>query len=445
MAKRHTGGPIPRVSDEVLLQVQAETNSVMETAKRVGLSHSTVSERLKRLRGASPTIFTPDETNARVNRFLELLDNANVQPDALGRIKGATLSQWGGGIKNKDGEWEEHGLDSTKLEFIPSEPKFPLIQPATPGVIVHADGGSRFVSKLKSIVVVSDAQIGYLRHPQTRALTPTHDPRAIEVVRQIIAHLKPAKVIGIGDWMDWPIFSRFIKHPEYFGVTQASIQSGYEWKARLIAAAPADCEHIEIGSNHGLRPEKFIMEHNREAMYLTRAKRPDARGEEWPLFSEAFMLHYDELGIRFSGQYPGGEEEILPGFFAMHAPPKVREFAANVVHGHTHKLSLTPGVIHGRVRQDYQVIDTGCLCALTQNTDTRSLHVTRVPSDRGRTDWVQGVTVIEYEEGSNLYQSYLVRIQDGQARFAGEVFDGRNVQEPWLKDEQVVTEPGANE
>jgi len=432
-------GAIPAVSDQEMFDMYlANGESSAAVARILKIPASTVRDRIGtiKVRGCRDHAGEKaqrllEQSNERKNRLQELLDNSSVKPDAIGSIRKARLSEWGGGIKNKEGEWEEHGLYAKSIEFAPETPKFPLIQPATPTSFMYNPYGA-LSHDTKYVVIVSDAQIGYLRNPKTQALTPTHDPRAIEVCRQIIAHLAPTKVIGIGDWMDWPIFSRYMKHPEYFGVTQQSVQAGYEWKGRLIAAATQGCEFWEIGSNHALRPEKFVLEHNREAMYLTRAKAPDEHGEEWPVFSEPFLLRYAELGIKFSGQYPGGEIEFLPGYFAMHAPPKQREFAGHVVHGHLHKQSVTPSVIHGRDRKEYFTVDTGCLCSVEKNYDLESLHVTRVPSDRGRTDWIQGITVVEYVDGDPHYQTYPVYITDGRARFMGVEFNGNGVSEDWL-------------
>lgn len=428
------------VNDETLwaLYLRCEQNAA-EVARQLNLPESTIRGRILRIRLAGtshrPTVLEP--ANEHKNRIQDLLDHSSVQTEAVGKIRDVRLSAWGGGIKNKEGEWEEHGLYATKINLYPDTPRFPLVQPATPTTINHIDA-PRILKKVKQIVIVSDAQIGYLRDVQTQKLEPIHDPRALEICRRIIADVNPVKCVGIGDWMDWSTFGRWQKRPEFFGVVQPSIQAGYEWKGRLVAAANAKCEWWEIGSNHAIRPETFILEYNREALHLTRAVRPEDRGAlEWPVFSEQFLLRYDELGIKFSGHYPGGELYLLPDLVALHAPPKKTEFAASYIHGHTHRLQAYTHVIHSfEGRKTYVSYDTGCLCSVDTTTNTRRLLVTRVPSDRGRTDWAQGLSVIEYiDDKLAKHQVHLVRIDNGISLFAGKIYQvsESDVTEPWLK------------
>ncbi len=432
------------ISDTDLWKAFIENNqNTHATAKAIGCSQSGISVRLQRIRlgcgSINPTIFEPS-VEAKRNRFQELLDNASVKPESLGHIQDATLTEWGGGIKNKEGEWEEHGLYSKKLRFVPNTPKFPLIQPATPVPIVHIDV-PRILHPVKHAIVISDAQINYLRDARLHTFTPSHDPPALEVTRQIIADVAPNRGAFIGDWMDWEVFSRYAKHPEAEGATQISVQAGYEWKGRHIAAAPSDCAWQEADSNHSIRLPKFIQEHNREGMNLQRAKRFGEIGEEWPVFSEQFLLRYDELGIHMVGRYPGGEFELIPGLWCGHAPHKPGEFAVSFIHGHLHKLTITSNVIFCPERRSMMMYDCGCLCSVDKNPNERSLHALRVGSDRGRTNWLQGIAVVEYiESKAPIWQHHvqLVHIEAGKALFSGRVYDGSNVFETWLPTSGIV-------
>lgn len=415
--------PSKIISDGALLSIYKNLeHDAVKTGEAVGLSASQVRKRLSRIRlaGDSETPTLIEAANEKPNHLQQLLKNASINEESIGSIAFVDKSEWGGGIKNKDGEWEAHGLYATKTRLYPHSPKFPLMQPAEPTTIIHVDV-PRILRPVRNKVVLSDMQMGYLRDIDTGAMEPSHDPRAMEVARQIITDLQPTTVYGVGDRMDWPIFGRWQKRPEFFSVTQRSIQTGYEWAARFIAAAPPDCEHVEIPSNHQMRPETFLLEYNREALGLSRARRP-GDATEWPVFSEAFLLRYDELGIKLQGSYPGGELFIFSDLAIMHAPPKPGEFSASVLHGHTHKQAIIPSVLHGyEGRQTFKIIDTGCLCQVGANINARRLLVMKVPGDRPRTNWHQGLCSIEYIEGkATQWQAHLIEIRNGSALFQGQ-------------------------
>jgi hypothetical protein len=420
------------VSDAALLRAHDETGQdVALTAKAVGLSYSQVHRRLTRIRlaggsSARPHIFEADPASDKPNRVDGVRERAGVPLDAIRRVTGGTLREWGVAIKNKDGEFEEHGLYGTTLKFTVDTPEFPLIQPATPTKIVY-NKVPRILRKVHQGLIISDAQIGYLRGIQSGLLDTIHDPRAMEVARQITGTIAPEFLGFIGDWVDFSWISRWTKQPEFFGIAQPSIQAGYEWKARFIAAAPQSARKMEIGSNHQVRPDKFVLEYNRESLGLTRARRPGDQGPEWHVFSEQFLCRYDELGVEFSGQYPGGEFFVTPDLALMHAPPKKSEFNASVIHGHTHKLgNATTHVTHDNAgRHEYATWDTGCLCRTDATTDKRRLMVTAVPSDRGRTDWLQGIIHFEWMEygGGTKHQIHPIHIFDGHALYQGDSYD----------------------
>jgi hypothetical protein len=68
---------------------------------------------------------------------------------------------------------------------------------------------------------------------------------------------------------------------------------------------------------------------------------------------------------------------------------------ASVIHGHTHKLERRPFVQHARDgRRVRFVADVGCLCRTGATSEPFGLLVTNTPSDRARTDWVQGLATV---------------------------------------------------
>jgi hypothetical protein len=175
-----------------------------------------------------------------------------------------------------------------------------------------------------------------------------------------------------------------------------------------------------VGSNHSIRPERFLLEHNRMALRIRRASDTSA----WPVFSEGFLLRYEEHGVEYTGHFPAEEYYLLPNLLVMHAPPKAREFAASVIHGHTHHVSITPRVQHTyEGRKDHMVYDVGALCQVGQNANKMSLMRTRTPSDRGRTDWNQGIGIVNVVEGKeSIFSVDLIQIKDHTAIYKGAIY-----------------------
>ena len=327
--------------------------------------------------------------------------------------------------RNVNGEPTVFQLRRECVSTVPEVPNFP-IRNATPSTIVY-NPGPRILRSVRYGVVVSDVQFGFLKNTQTGELEPSHDPRALSVAKRIVSDICPASLFFIGDFVDWPTFSRWQKYPEYYGVIQPTIDGAHQELGEIIAAAGTNCtRRIMVGSNHQQRPEKFLLEHNMEALSIRRANRDRVQSNlGWPVFSEQYLLRYDDLGIEFSGQYPGGEYWVNDGLVLTHAPAKKLEFAADNIHGHTHKLTTTTWTqFHASGRKNFYQYDCGCLCQMGSTTNKQSLHLTRVPSDRARTDWSQGIAVISQLDGKfPKHEVELIKIDRGCAIYRGQVYD----------------------
>jgi hypothetical protein len=257
-----------------------------------------------------------------------------------------------------------------------------------------------------------------MQDPETKETETIHDRLSMDIAKQITMSVSHKELYFIGDWMDWPFLSRWQQHDEFDAVNE-SIQEGYEQLCQFISAAgPQVTKKIMIGGNHDIRPEKFLLEHNRKALRVKRA------GDTWPVFSQQFLLRYDELGITTPGYYPGGEYYVLPDLLLTHAPPKAAEFQASVIHGHTHKLTRDLRIQHSSSgRQTYYTYDVGCLCQTGTTDNPYRLLRTRVPSDRPRTNWSQGMAVINVVDGKIPFHSVdQIAITDHKAIYQGEVY-----------------------
>jgi hypothetical protein len=360
------------------------------------------------------------EYDVRKSRIEHLLELSNIPLDQVGQIRDVKIGMWGVHAKDADGNVITNVLDKTQLTLVPKAPDFPLAQQASPNIIQYNEA-PHIAKKIWQCVVISDTQIGYLQDPETKEIEPIHDPAAIAVAKQITADIQPRKLVWIGDLMDWPFLSRWQQHDEFDAVNE-SIQAGYNHLCEFIAAAgPQVDEKIMVGSNHARRPEQFLLEHNRKAMRVRRAADTSA----WPVFSEPYLLRFEELGIAFSGHYPGDQHYLLSDLVLTHAPPKKLEFQASIIHGHTHHITRGTWVQHAQFgRQTYFIYDTGCLCQVGETANPRRLLRTQTPSDRGRTDWAQGISVVSVVDGKIPKHSVdQIAITNGHAIYGGKVYE----------------------
>jgi len=391
-------------------------------ASLLGVTPSSARARIRKLLGRIAAHPVAERLHDdRVNRVAELLERSNVDPNAIERIRNVKFKSYGVGIKNAEGRFEQHGLHSTSFDADPvlTDADNPCITQAPPITVAYANDAPRIVRKMRTIFIVSDAQIGFLNGPN--GLEPIHDPLAVDVTMQLIDAIRPDELIWIGDWLDLTAFSRWPQLPEFQGTSQPSIDAGSRILGEMISAAGRYCtKRIMISGNHDVRLERYAQTNAKEFLGLRRANMP----EEWPINSMPFLLHFDALGVHYPGLYPGGEHWILDDLVATHAPTKKLEMAASVVHGHDHKLTRTTFAQHGRNRRhNYFEYSVGCICRVGSRSDASSLMRTQTPSDRARTDWAQGVACIEILDGKHpQHQLYHVGIRDGVALYRGQTF-----------------------
>ncbi len=416
------------ISDEELYaRYLASDRDASSLAPILGVTPSRARARIRKLLARMESHPVTKQLNDdRVNRIAELLERSNVDPNTIERIGKVRLKSYGIGIKNAEGRFEQHGLHSTSLEIDPvlHEGDNPCLTQAPPITVSYANEAPRIIQKMRTVFVVSDAQIGFLNGPN--GLEPIHDPLAVDVTMQLIDAIRPDELIWIGDWLDLTAFSRWPQHPEFQGTSQASIDAGSRILGEMISAAGRYCtKRMMISGNHDIRLERYAQTNAKEFLGLRRANMP----EEWPINSMPFLLHFESLGISYGGLYPGGEHWITDDLVATHAPTKKLEMAASVVHGHDHKLTRTTFAQHGRHRRhNYFEYSVGCICKVGSRSDASSLIRTQTPSDRARTDWAQGVACIEILDGKHpQHQLDHVGIREGVALYRGQAFVANGV------------------
>lgn len=421
-------GCTPQIPSAELLALYIELGSYKALGERLGISADAAECRVGRAKKAVNKLPITDSARAdRMNRVAELLQAARIDPANVSAIKRVRLSTWGTAAKDADGNIQTTALHSTSVDIIPegAEPELYTLRPAETGPIQFLAPVPVYTEGMERGVIISDAQVGFLRDQDTGELEPIHDPQAMDVCLQVIEAVRPDWVICIGDFIDWPTFSRYEQHKEFVETTQPAIDWGHRWLGKVRSIIGPDAKFIMIGSNHQLRIERMI---NEKVPGMAGIKRANENPAEWAVCSEPYLLRYNELGITYSGQFPGGEYWITDNLLAIHAPPKKKEFDGSVIHGHTHHITRTTDVSHKRGgRFNQYVYDVGCLCRVGSTTNLRRRLRTIVPSDRGRTDWAQGISVVTIPKATpTIHQLDQIHITEGVAIYEGRLFTGRD-------------------
>lgn len=369
-----------------------------------------------------PAIY--DQADAdKLNQIKNLLDEAGVPLDAIGRIQNVKVKSGfhEGLTKGPDGAPVVTRLRSKNASLLLSPkwedgPAWPVVQQATP-VRIAPTPTRKFPKSGKRVAVISDLQIGFLRDVQTEEMVPIHDPKAIEVALRVIADVQPEQIVYVGDFLDLPEMSRWLQLAEFSRTTQPALDEGYRILARFEAAAGKNDRRLPtqfVAGNHDRRLREYAQINAKAAFGLRPA---DTTPESWPDLSLPHLLRFDELGIEYVGEYPGGEFWVTPTLVVRHNPESKDAYAASVIAGHTHRIARSTYTRRTQTGPEtHTLYEIGCLCSLDNYPDKRSLMATRVPSNRGFVkNWAQGFAIVHLDDDGDYYveQIEIQRASDG--------------------------------
>ena len=434
MPNQHTG---TWKTDAEILEAYREHGGVVPAAKALGIDESIVRRRVRKLQADGPKIF--ESTNLdKANRIVQLLEDAKIPIDSIGGIDKVKISSYGTPMKliERDPSTGKivnetpyvQAAHSTSFVFSPTweiGPAWPVVQPAKPAVVKYSPPTVIVPKGLRTEIVLPDSQFGFLRRVDTGEMLPMHDEAAHDVAAQIVGAVQPHGLTWIGDLLDFSEMSRYLQVEEFFRTTQPAIDAAYLWMARCLAVSPKTKKKRLVPGNHERRLSEYVQKNARAAFRL----RPAMTTPEWPDNSLPRLLRFEELGVEYMGEWPGGEAWLVqdgPNPLVVMHDPKARGMVyASIIAGHTHKHSETTFAIrapHGG-HLTFTHYEIGCLCSLERNPDKLSLQRTRVPSDRGSVSgWSQGVAVVEILEATGQHQLTFVPIKNGQALFRGQIF-----------------------
>ena len=220
--------------------------------------------------------------------------------------------------------------------------------------------------------------------------TPFQHELLHELACELIAKLKPSKLIHLGDLLDLPSMRRGEKNPyEPEHTIRECTDSAKKVLGDFGRAAGKQCY------------EKVLLEGNHEARLGLRLVNAPNVGELVDFVSIPGMIGLAELGYTWVGEYPNGQYNITSKLAAVHgwlvkgdagatALAHIKATRFSLIHGHTHRLGITHLTQHNIDGTSTVLtgIENGTMC------DPSKLRYARVPN------WQLGFTLIhEYENG----------------------------------------------
>jgi hypothetical protein len=186
------------------------------------------------------------------------------------------------------------------------------------------------------ILAYGDGQVDYRRiidpRTQENKLVPLHNVPMHNIIQQVNADYMPETTVNLGDFADMSAVSRFDPDSSHFHETLGpSMQYIHNFYAQMKADNP-DGRHIEVDSNHAVRPKNKILRNMPELYNMYRP------GEDRPLITYYSLANLGKLGIEFFDGY--GAAEYAHG----------EEYGPPVIFKHGTTLSSVPG---GTVRKEY--------------------------------------------------------------------------------------------
>lgn len=234
-----------------------------------------------------------------------------------------------------------------------------------------------------------------------------HDDRAISILLETCARLKPARVILNGDLPDLLAVSRFPKdvRARHSWTLHDEATAMHAFLRDLEGAVPRDCEILETEANHSgngtaSRWWRYLSDGAGHLVQLPGAEERLAYEKWWyPEWSrirlvESVVLADDLLVLH---------GDIVRKHAAYSARATMEKWDSSVMHNHTHRqgsgAQRIPG-IPGRPDGVRRFYETGCMCNLN-------------PSYATAANWTQGFAIVR--EDGDAYGVELVTIARGAA------------------------------
>ena len=340
-----------------------------------------------------------------------------------GSVTKARFSDYQMGYKDSDGEAQTHNLHASRFEVdFDTEPQWPPVNRIESVKLRKQERGCS-PDGIERAFIFSDIQI------------PFEDESALEIALQVMAELKPDRVVFIGDLLDLNAWSRFEQLPSWATATQDAIIKAHQLLATVRKTLPKATIQL-VEANHEARMPKKLLANAMAAYGLKRANQP----EGWPVMSVPYLLALDDLDVEWVPGYPANRIYLSPDLQIIHGHMSGKNIAKRVsgaektstIFGHDHRLSMLTETINtydgGHMIKTYGI---GALCRIDGHVpSTKSGRDVDGTPVRNLENWSQGFAVASYMPEGGAFHVEQVAIDtfhNYQTMYRGKIYEPRTL------------------
>lgn len=389
----------------------------------------------------SPTEQTITATFDRIKTVDELIEAAHIDLDVW-TVTSSHVNVWEMGRKDSkknivfsegrieegtiqdDGDISIKQMYQVKITLVKKKPDVAILPPLKQVVISPMNKKSLNVkvnkTGLKTAIVLSDAQMGFIQDKRTGKLFPLHDRRAFSIFLYTLKTYVPDLIVLNGDFFDFADASdKFFQTPSYYGNVQAAFIEFAWWMSEVRRIVPK-AKIVFIAGNHEERLKKSMVKYQAYAYGL----RPADNYEGYAALSVPNLAAFDSFGIEWKKDYHFSSHWINQGLEVTHGTVvRGKSFQTvkaiiestnhSVIVGHIHRFEHATRTVHDfNKRKEVEVWAFGAMCRIDG----------RVPSVGAKENWQTGFGIVRYnDERQHITQ---VKVESGYAIVDGEVIHG---------------------
>jgi len=221
--------------------------------------------------------------------------------------------------------------------------------------------------ELQKVIIMADAQIGYLRNFQTNEMTPMQCEDSLNLALKICESEQPDKIILAGDMLDLTEASSYEQKKEFVETTQESINRLGKYLVNLREICPNSYIALQEG-NHSKRLQKSI---NNNVSWASNLK---PFGSDYEIFDLRFLLNLDKMGIEYFPNYPNNPIWLNDNLKVVHgniaragagatSKAYLDSNMVSVISAHVHRMEILNKTYEDRFGvYDVTSCTIGCLC-----------------------------------------------------------------------------------
>jgi transposase-like protein len=328
--KRHGLPPLPRMPHAPGQSAGAKPADTYERGRPAGARAERAGANI---RGDEATVTSAAGPDVQLGDLDQLLRDRGLDP-AEWEVRGATVNEWDGFLRDADGEPRVVRLRQLKAHLrrrVAVAWLFPAVEVAERHL--PAERPSRLPA-------------GWLEWIGGDQQAPYHDEVLHQAVLRWLAEVQPDGLTLTGDTLDNTTISRHPDRPYWNATPQECIDAGYRLLSEYRDAA-VNARMRKLRGNHDWRLESELLTRSERMFGLAPAQIPGT--EQVPGYSIRRLLHLDALGVELVGRegddWKLSEVALSPSVTVRHAPPareKMIRLGRSVVAGHTHRQAIKP-------------------------------------------------------------------------------------------------------